>query len=90
VSCSEPSANSTRGCPYFDQIAFGAEQVCNATAPRGRNLHHRLVGLDRHKRLISDNMIALINVPSDNLSLFEPFTEIRQEKLTHANSAKLS
>jgi hypothetical protein len=35
-------------------------------------------------------MIALINVPSDNLSLFEALTEIRQEKLTHANSAKLS
>src|SRR5262249_41675616 len=62
------------GCPHFDQIAFGAEQVCNATAPWGRNLHHRLIGLDRHKWLISDNMITLINVPSDNLSLFEAFT----------------
>jgi hypothetical protein len=28
-------------------------------------------------------MITLINVPRDNLRLFEAFTEIRQDELTH-------
>jgi hypothetical protein len=64
--------------------------VRDATAPRGRNLHHGLVGLDRHKRLISYHTVTLVNVPSDNLSLFEAFTEIGQDKLTHRNSAKFS
>ena len=35
-------------------------------------------------------MIALINVPSDNLRLFEAFTKIRQDELTHGSSAKFS
>jgi hypothetical protein len=35
-------------------------------------------------------MITLVNVPSDNLSLFEAFTKIRQDELTHGGSAKFS
>jgi hypothetical protein len=69
------------GRAHFDEITLGAKQVRDATTPRGGNLHHGLVGLDRHERLISYHVITLVNVPSDNFSLFEAFTEIRQDKL---------
>ena len=54
------------------------------------NLNHGLVGLDRDKRLIGHHVIALVNVPGDDLRLFEAFTEIRQDELTHGSSAKFS
>ena len=49
------------------------------------HLDHGLVGLDRHERLIGNHVIALIDVPSDDLGLLEAFTEIRQDELAHGS-----
>ena len=69
----------------LDQIALAAEQARDAAAPRGGNLDHRLVGLDRYQQLIDDHAITLVDVPSDDFSLFETFTEIRQYELAHGS-----
>ena len=78
-----PSANSTSAASDLDQIALGAEHVRDASAPRRRYLNDRLVGLDRNQRLIGDDVIAFIDMPGDDLRLFETFAEIRQHELAH-------
>src|SRR5262249_44354000 len=67
----------------FDQIALGPEQARDAAAPGGGDLDHRLVGFDRHERLIDHHAIALVDVPGDDFRLFESFAEIRQYELAH-------
>jgi hypothetical protein len=50
---------------------------------RRRHLDDRLFGLDRDKRLIGHDMIALGNMPSNELSFLQAFTEIREDKSAH-------
>jgi hypothetical protein len=59
--------------------------VRNAAALRRGDLDDGLVGLDRHQRLVDDDVIALVDMPGDDLRFFETFAEIRQHELTHAS-----
>ena len=83
VSCFRTFGKLDQGRAHLDEIALGAEQARDAAAPRRRDLDHGLVGLDRHQRLIDDDVIALVDVPGDDLRLFEAFAEIRQHELAH-------
>ena len=68
---------------HLDEIALGAEEARDAAADRRRHLDHGLVGLDGHKRLVGDHVVALRHVPADDLGLFEAFAEIGQQELAH-------
>ncbi len=70
---------------HLHQIALGAEQPGDAAALRRWHLDDGLVGLDRHQRLVGDHVIALGDVPGDDLGLLEAFPEIRQEELAHGS-----
>ena len=50
---------------------------------RGRDLDHGLVGLDRNERLVGHDVIALADVPGDDLCLLQALAEIRQVKDAH-------
>jgi hypothetical protein len=65
------------------QVALGAEQAGDASALGRGDLHHRLVGLDRHQRLVGDDVVALRDVPGDDLGLLEALAEVGQEELAH-------
>jgi hypothetical protein len=56
---------------HLHQIALSAEQPCNAAAARRWHLHDGLVRVNRHERLVGDHMIALGDVPRDDLGLLE-------------------
>src|SRR5204863_6723118 len=47
------------------------------------HLDDRLLGLDRDERLIGHYMIALADMPRDQLGLLQAFAEIRQHKRAH-------
>ena len=72
-------------CADLDQIALAAEQARDLAAPRGGDLDHCFVGLDRHQRLIDHHAITLIDVPRDDFGLLEAFAQIRQQELAHGN-----
>jgi len=44
---------------------------------------HGLVGLHGNEGLVGDHVIALVDMPGDDLGLFEAFTEIGQVELAH-------
>ena len=50
---------------------------------RRRHLDHRLLGFDRDERLVGDDMVALADMPSDQLRLLQPLAEIRQNEDAH-------
>src|SRR6185369_459993 len=58
---------------HLHQIALGTEQPCDAAAARRWHLHDGLVRLNRYERLVGDHMIALGDVPGDDLGLPEAF-----------------
>ncbi|MGY4289515.1 hypothetical protein ACVWXO_008781 [Bradyrhizobium sp. LM2.7] len=64
-------------------VALGAEHVCDASARRRWYFDHRLVGLDGNERLIGDDVIALADIPADDLRLFKTFAKIGQRELAH-------
>src|SRR6516225_7456674 len=59
---------------HLHYVSLAAEQVRDASARRRWYLHHRFVGFDGEERLIGDNVIALVNVPGNDLRLFKPFS----------------
>src|SRR5262249_58672414 len=79
-------------CADLHEITLATEQASDTAALRRRHLDNGLVRLDRHERLVDDNVIALIHVPRDDLGLFQAFTEVRQVELAHVNfrSAELT
>ena len=50
---------------------------------RRGDFHHRLLGLDRHERLVDDDMIAFRDMPRDELGLLQPLAQIRQAERRH-------
>ena len=68
-------------CRKFDErhadlhdISLGAKHVGDASARRRRYFNDCLVGLDGNERLIGDDVIAFVDIPSDDLRLFETFS----------------
>ena len=59
-------------------------------APGRRHLDHGLVGFDRQERLIGDDVVALVDQPGDDFSLFETLAEIRQRELARHGVARFS
>jgi hypothetical protein len=54
-------------------ISLGTKQMRDAPARRRWYLNDCLVGFDGEQRLISDNVIAFADIPSDDLRLFKTF-----------------
>src|SRR5207248_9445803 len=68
---------------HLDQVAFGAEQTRDAAALRRGYLDYGLVGLDRKQRLVDHDVIAFVDVPTNDLRLFEAFAEVGELELAH-------
>src|SRR5439155_22036632 len=68
-------------------ISLVAKQVRDASARRRRYFDDRLVGLDGNERLIGDDVIAFVDVPSDDLRVFKTFSKIRQHELAHGTKS---
>ena len=50
------------------------------------DLDDRLVGLDRHERLIGDDVVADADVPRDDLGFLEALTDVGQDERAHTYS----
>ena len=72
-----------QGRPGLDDVAHGTVQLGDEPGMRGRDLDHGLVGLDRDERLVGHDVIALADVPGDDLGLLQALAEIRQVKDAH-------
>ena len=64
--------------PGLDDVAHGTVQLGDQPGMRRRDLDHGLVGLDRDQRLVGHDVIALADVPGDDLGLLQALAEIRQ------------
>ena len=81
VSSARPSEFDQRR-PDLDHVALGAEQPRDTAAQRRWDLDHRLVGFHRDERLVGDDVVTLVDVPCDDLRLFQAFAQIRQIELS--------
>ena len=54
-------------------ISLAPKQMGNTPARRRWYLYDRLVGFDGQERLISDDVIAFVDKPGDDLRLFKTF-----------------
>ena len=61
---------------------LGKELRDPARLGRG-NFHDRLLGLDRHQRLVDDDMIAFRDMPGDEFGLLQPLAQIGQAERRH-------
>ena len=81
--CLRPLGELDERRAHLDHVALGTEQPGDAAAARRGHLDHGLVGLHRHQRLVGHHVVALGDVPSDDLGLLQAFAEIRQQELAH-------
>src|SRR5262249_61489013 len=91
VECAHPRAGvglrafgkaDERGA-YLDEIALAPVQPRDAARLRGGDFDHRFVSFDRHQWLVDDDIVAFVDVPGDDLRLFETLAQVRQEELAH-------
>ena len=78
-----PSSNSSSGAPTFTRSPGWASSLATCPALRRGDFHHRLFGLDRDQRLIDDDVVALGDVPGDDLRLLQAFAEIGKVERAH-------
>jgi hypothetical protein len=78
-----PLSELDQGRPDLNHVALAAEQASDAAALRRRQLYDGLVGFHRYQRLVGDHVIALCDVPGNDLSLLETFAEIGEQELSH-------
>ena len=69
--------------PGLDDVAHGAVQLGDQAGMRCRDLDHGLVGLHRDERLVGHDVVALADVPGDDLGLLQALAEIRQVEDAH-------
>ena len=60
----------------LDGLTLGSAMTQHDTGIRGRDLHHRLVGLHLHHRLIGLDPATLGNQPADDLGLGEALADV--------------
>ena len=67
----------------LDPLAGLSTEPGDPAGLRRRHFDHRLFGLDRDERLVGHDMVALGDVPGDELGLLQAFAEIGQDKGAH-------
>ena len=67
----------------LDDVADRRVQPGDEPGIGGRDLDHGLVGLDRDQRLVGDDVIALADMPGDDLGFLEALAQIRQVEDAH-------
>ena len=77
------------GVTDLDDVSDRAVQLGDSATPRGWDLDHGLVGLDRDERLVGHDAVADRDVPRDDLGFMQTLAQVGQDERSHAYSKTL-